>query len=137
MPEYYWASMRGKVGATFRPPRQDAPLAFPYYWAPINGQVGVICRPPVAVCTSGIYQFLGIDRLVGMQHRRRHIKHSLILWNVRQDCGWYQKDPLHGPERSGRITIAGALPRAVGLAVHAMTTTGLGFRLRGRREYYI
>jgi len=29
-----------------------------------------------------------------------------------QDCGWYQKDPVHGPERSGRITIAGALPRA-------------------------
>lgn len=29
-----------------------------------------------------------------------------------QDHGWYQKDPAHGPERQGRSSIAGALPRA-------------------------
>merc|ERR1719326_52026 len=29
-----------------------------------------------------------------------------------QDHGWYQKDPAQGPERSGRTSIAGALPRA-------------------------
>lgn len=29
-----------------------------------------------------------------------------------QDHGWYQKDPAHGPDRGGRTSIAGALPRA-------------------------
>ena len=53
MSKFYWASMKGQVGAIGRP--------FADYWAPMNGLVGATCRHLALSGTSGIYRSWEID----------------------------------------------------------------------------